>query len=149
GKPMKLLYVLPPLACDDGGELATYLRNARRALAELGHETFLLTWKVAATARKEVSCLGEHGVCINSRKKSLLREFGARQSNVAISMHLLPFILKYIEEWSPDLIETSDASAPLYAYLAMRRSRLLKKQHIRPVIAFRHGLQRERYDIGG
>lgn len=145
---MRILYVLPETSVTGGSGIATYHRHASRVLSEAGHETCTLTWKVdtrPSQDTQEVEHIDSNFVCINIEKEKLARDFGSHPLAVAISLKLAEHVERYVAEWNPDVIETSDYLAPLYGYLARRRAGILKKQQQRPVIAYNHGMLREIY----
>jgi glycosyltransferase involved in cell wall biosynthesis len=139
---LRILYVLPESEITGGGGIATYHRHARRAMAEAGHETYLFTWRIRGAALKEKSA-GPRARIVNVSKDLITKDFPGAPFNVALSFHLLPSLLKAITDFEPDVIESSDYMAPMYAFLVHRRAGLLDPKLVRPVILYNHGMIRE------
>lgn len=141
---MRILYVLPESGLTGGGGIATYHRHASRAILDAGHESYLFTWVIDHSGKKAPSSDSKSRI-ISVSEAQISQNFGPGPLNVALSFHLLPDLLRAISDFEPDIIESSDFMAPMYAYLVHRRAGMLDKKLVRPVVLYNHGMNREVY----
>lgn len=147
---MKILFVTPETPATGGGGIATYIKHATAAFRSQGHEVFTFSW-----AHRE-----DRGVYVKAQPSAtdrivfltgsdVWRRFPDGPYQVGLSYYLLSEITAFVESVQPDLIETTDFKAPLYAYLAERRAGRLPAISTIPVIGFNHGLTRLLYSKNG
>ena len=147
---MKILFVTPETPVVGGGGIATYIKHAKASFESQGHEVYTLSWAFredSATFHKVGSTRHDRVVALSG--EDIWRTYPNGPFNVALSYYLLPHIRQFIEDITPDIIETTDFKSPMYGYLAERRAgRLVEYENI-PVIGFNHGLTRLLYSKNG
>lgn len=147
---MRILFVTPETPAVGGGGIATYIRHAKAAFEGQGHEVYTLSWVFIEDQSKiKIKNSGQKDRIINVSGECVWKEYPSGPFNVAVSYALLPQIIDFIKEISPDLIETTDFKSPMYGYLAERRAGRLGSLGSIPVLGFNHGLTRLLYSKNG
>lgn len=141
---MRVLYVLPESIDTGGGGIATYHGHARLALENSGHETYLFSWSFDGGPEDSVA-RGPRIRIVPVTTADVNKTYSPTPFNAALSFYLLPELLRAISDFKPDVIESSDFLAPMYAYLVHKRAGLLPSHLSVPVVLYNHGMSRELY----
>lgn len=144
---MRILLITPEPPDSSLGGIATYTRHARAAHALAGHELYLFSWRYEdGTNAVMMQVDADKRTCTIVLDGSLVwKEYPNGPYGIAFSYFLMPYIIEYANTIQPDVIESSDYLAPLYAYLMRRRSSGLGRLGDIPVLVYNHGLVREVY----
>lgn len=139
--------VSPETPLFPAGGIATYVDHAIKARSMSGDDVFLLTWSYDCSQPAACDHLKEDQyeiIRIDPGNVWARRPDGP--FNLAISEHLTPHLLSIIDEFGPDVIESTDYLAPLHHFLMLKRAGLLEREAARiPVVTYNHGLQWEVY----
>jgi len=139
---MKVLFVSPesPLLEQTGG-IATYIAQAMDALLQAGHEVALLSWawerELDSLDERWKYRLGSNLYWIPIRTENI-EKYPGFSYDQCVAETLLLLLKEAITRFRPDLIESTDYTAPLHAALEQSRAGLWQAPC--PIRVFHHGL---------
>jgi glycosyltransferase involved in cell wall biosynthesis len=150
--PMKILFVTPesPLQEQPGG-IGTYVQHAAEAILAQGGQVRILSWgwemdleDLDSIALEHFGRENVHWLRVNA---ALLERHPGFSYNQAVSEVLADRIHAICADFAPDIVEGTDYTAPLHAYLERQRAGLLPKRC--PVAVFHHGLTQDTWLADG
>jgi len=127
---MRILYVTNESPIFPSGGIGTYIGYMASAMAQAGHEVFLLTWTYQPQNEQynywPFTADTTHICYLDSRQVN--KSFPHGPYNYAVSAILSDTIIKCAAEWRIDVIESADFLAPcLSAFQRIQSTRLHKK----------------------
>ena len=144
---MRILYVSAESPATPAGGIATYLQYVVPAMEAAGHEVFLFTWPKdpAQQLVLEMSPFrpAHTWFCRDTDNAARAMYPGASQ-NHAVGSYLLPALLRCVEEWRIDVVESTDFLGPaFFLYQHIRTSNSSRK----PLCAtYYHGFIEDFYE---
>lgn len=115
---MRILYISAESPLIPAGGIATYLKYIVPAMRALGHEVFLFTWIKDQDTELyfQNSPFSAKNIWLVSREDiTILGAEALNRNNQALSMAILPHLMRCIDEWNIDVIEATDYLSPALA----------------------------------